>query len=68
MLLLNEDSLATYFAPVSLLNEWCKESFLEMNVSKTKELVLDARKTTNIFVPVKVNNQPVEVVSSLKYL
>ena len=30
--------------------------------------MLDARKTTNIFVPVKVNNQPVEVVSSLKYL
>ena len=26
-LLLNEDSLATYFSHVSLLNEWCKESF-----------------------------------------
>ena len=67
-LLLNEDSLATYFSHVSLLNEWCEESFLEINVGKTKELVLGARKTKNVFVPVKVNNEPVEVVSSFKYL
>ena len=26
-LLLNEDSLAIYFSYVSLLKEWCKESF-----------------------------------------
>ena len=39
-----------------------------MNVGKTKELVLDARKTTNVFVPVKVNNEPVDVVSNFKYL
>ena len=37
-----------------------------MNVAKTKELVLDAR-TTNAFVPVKVNNEPVEVMSNFKY-
>ena len=65
---LNEDSLATYFSHVSLLNEWCEESFLKINVGKTKELVLDARKTKNVFVPVKVNNEPVEVVSNFKYL
>ena len=63
-LLLNRDSLATYFSYVSLLNEWCKESFLEMNAGKTKELVLDARKPTNVFVPVKLhNNEPGEMVS-----
>ena len=44
-LLLNEYSLETYFSHVSLLNEWCEESFLKINVGKTKELVLDARKT-----------------------
>ena len=42
-LLLNEDSLATYFSHVLLLNEWCEESFLEINIGKTKELVLDGR-------------------------
>ena len=54
-MLLNEDSLATYFSHVSLLNEWCEESFLEINVGKTKQLVLDVRKTKKLFVPVKVN-------------
>ena len=44
-LLLNEDSLAIYFSHVSLLNELCEESFLDINVGKTKELVLDGRKT-----------------------
>ena len=53
-LLLNEDSLEKCLSHVSLLNEWCKEGFVEMNVGKTKELVLDARKTTNVFVPVKL--------------
>ena len=67
-LLLNEDFLATYFSHFSLLNEWCKESFLEMNVCETSELGLDARKTANVFVPVKVTNEPVEAVSSFKYL
>ena len=67
-MLLNEDSLATYFSHVSLLNERCEESFLEINVGKTKELVLDARKTKNVFVSVKVNNESVEVVSNFKYL
>ena len=43
-LLLDEDSLATYFSHISLLNEWCEKSFLETNVGNTKELVLDARK------------------------
>ena len=36
-LLLNEDSLATYFSHVSLLNEWCKEICLEMNVGKREK-------------------------------
>ena len=52
-LLLNETPWQHIFH-VLFLNAWCKESFLEMNVGKTKELVLDARKTTNVFVPVKI--------------
>ena len=59
---------ATYFSHVSLLNEWCGESFLEINVGKTKELVLDASKTIFLFVPVKVNNESVDVVSNFIYL
>ena len=50
------------------MNEWCEESFFEINVVKTKELLLDTRIFLILFVPVKVNNEPVEVVSNLKYL
>ena len=49
-LLLNEDSLATYFSHVSLLNEWCEESFSEIKVGKTKELVLDGREKNFLFL------------------
>ena len=35
-LLLDEDSLAEYFCDIGILKNWCKDSFLEMNVSKTK--------------------------------
>ena len=48
-----------------------KKAFLEINVGKTKELVPDARKTNKKIyknLPVKVNNEPVEVVSNFKYL
>ena len=51
----------------SLLNEWCEESFLEINVGKTKALVLDTRKTKTL-IPVKVNSERVTVVFNFKYL
>ena len=43
---LNEDYLATYFSHVSLLNEWCEESFLEINVGKTKALCKENKNIT----------------------
>ena len=48
------------------MNATWKERFLEMYVSKTKELVLGARKQA--FVPVEVNNKPIEVVFNFKSL
>ena len=38
-----------------------------MNV-RQKKLVLDARKTSNAFVPVKVTNEPAEVAINFKYI
>ena len=39
-----------------------------MNVGKTQELAVDARETANVFIPVEVSNETVEVVSNFKYL
>ena len=41
---------------------------MDVNISKTKELVFDSRKEKEPFIPVKTDQQSVEVVSSFKYL
>ena len=64
----DENSLAEYFLQLDLLNSWFKESFLDLNISKTKELVFDSRKEKEPFIPVTTDQQPVEEVSSFKYL
>ena len=66
-LLLDETSWQHIFHMFHSWTNNAKESFLEMNVNETKELVLDARNTNNTFVPVKKNDESVEVVSSFKY-
>ena len=48
--------------------QWCKSSFLTINVSKTKEMTIDFRKTCQVTVPLSINNQAVESVQQYKYL
>ncbi len=66
-LLKKEDCLAEYFSTVSDLTTWCQNSFLELNVSKTKELCIGNEQDSLNF-PVLVEGEPVEVVTSFKYL
>ena len=46
----------------------CKSSFLDINVSKTKEMHIDFRKKPSVTSPVIINDQAVEVVQQYKYL
>ena len=64
----DESSLAEYFLQIDLLNLWFKESFLVLNVSKTKEFVFVSTKEDEPFKLVITDQQSVEVVSSFKYL
>lgn len=49
--------------------EWCDDSFLELNVAKTKELVIDFRKTQSFeTVKTTIHDQEVETVTRYKYL
>lgn len=59
-----------YFKQVSVVHHWCQASYLEMNVAKTKELLLQTKGATvfTVFNPVVLNNKPVEVVDHFKYL
>ena len=60
----DEQSLSQYFMHADMLNAWFVESFLTLNVSKTKELVFDNRKEKGVFRPVTFNRVPVETVTS----
>ena len=47
---------------------WLKECFLDLNISKAKELVFDNREEKEAFIPVTIDQQSVVVVSCFKYL
>ncbi|KAK7944412.1 hypothetical protein WMY93_000140 [Mugilogobius chulae] len=43
--LISNNNEAAYFEEVALLSTWCKENNLVINVSKTKEIVVDQQST-----------------------
>jgi hypothetical protein len=65
----DEASLAQYNTQVQVLCDWFRESFLELNVGKTKELIVDLRKGV-VDAPQKlmIGNEEIEIVTSFKYL
>ncbi|XP_025101682.1 uncharacterized protein LOC112568566 [Pomacea canaliculata] len=64
----DEKSLAPYTTQVQALCEWFKSSYLELNVGKTKELVIDQRKGKEMSTPLVIGNEEVERVTTFKYL
>ena len=57
-----------FIEAVSRFVQWCDQNYLELNVGKTKELLIDFRKSKNTPDPVTINNKEVERVESFKYL
>ncbi len=54
---------------LTLLTSWCQDNCLSLNVSKTKELIVDFRKRQQQpYTPLMISGTPVERVSSFKYL
>ena len=47
---------------------WCKDNFLNLNVKKTKEMVIDFRRNNSIPDPLVIANEQVERVNEYKYL
>ena len=61
----DHSSLAAYYQQVNALQQWIKESSLELNISKTKELCCGGRQTSSpqpLFEPLRLNGQTVEQV------
>ena len=48
--------------------QWCKLNHLQLNTTKTKEIVVDFQRTKRALLPVSIEGVNVEVVSMYKYL
>ncbi len=67
-LISNNDETA-YLGEVERLTSWCQDNCLSLNVSKTKELIVDFRKRQQQpYTPLMISGTPVERVGSFKYL
>jgi len=57
-----------YREEVQSLSKWCSNNNLELNTKKTKEMVIDFRRKRNVLVPLQINGDEVERVSTFKFL
>ncbi len=67
-LISNNDETA-YLDEIERLTSWCQDNCLSLNVSKTKQLIVDFRKRQQWpYTPLMMSGTPVERVSRFKYL
>jgi hypothetical protein len=66
-LIKNSDETA-YRSEVQHMVTWCQDNDLELNVTKTKELIIDFRAKKTPHSPLVINGENVEVVNSFKFL
>ena len=66
-LISNKDE-TNYRNEVRRLAGWCTDNNLSLNVEKTKEIVVDFRRTHTQHAPLTINGATVERVSSTKFL
>ncbi len=66
--LISNNDETHYREEVVQLAEWCGENNQSLNVSKTKEVVMDFRQNSGDHPPLTINSSTVERVSSTKFL
>ena len=64
----DEFSISQYFLQIDVLNTMLKDSFLELNVGNTKELVVGNSRERKVRRSVVIDQREVEMVDSFKYL
>ena len=57
-----------YRCEIERLSEWCSENNLELNIEKTKEIIVDFRRDKSQINPLIINGKVVEQVSKFKFL
>lgn len=66
--LINNNDNRAYRQEVEQLVEWCGKNNLFLNVDKTKEIIVDFRKSQPHHAPLLINNTTVEIVGSTRFL
>ena len=66
--LIHNSDESAYWGEVERLAVWCSENDLELNVSKTKEMVFDVKKKKTPLVPLSITGEVVEEVKAFKFL
>ena len=66
--LISQNAETLYRALVESTVTWCAENNLTLNVTKTKEIIIDYRRNKNDKTPLVVHNQNVEIVKHFKFL
>ena len=64
----NAASEELYRQDIDNFTTWCRHNHLVLNVTKTKELIIDFRNKPIDLLPVRINNETVEIVTEYKYL
>ena len=57
-----------YFDEVKQFVNWCENNYLEVNVSKTKEVIFDFRQIKDDITPLCIKDKEVELADTYKYL
>ncbi|XP_048465042.1 uncharacterized protein LOC125485591 [Rhincodon typus] len=63
-----DNNESNYRREMEGLVTWCNENNLSLNVSKTKELIIDFRKKGRKHAPIYINRNEVERAKSIKFL
>ena len=68
--LINKNDEQEYLGVIDYLVKWCNTNFLNLNVSKTKEMIIDFRskKNMNVKKPIVTDNENFEIISSYPYI
>jgi hypothetical protein len=66
--LISDADESAYRSEVGRLVDWCDANNLVLNISKTKELVVDFRSKKTPIQPLVINDQEVEIVESFRFL
>ena len=62
------NSILRYIEEIDRFTTWCKDNFFDLNLTKTKELLIDLRKQPPTVSPITIDGEIVERVEKYKYL